>query len=142
VDPTSLVSELSKQLNRMSKVNPPPDDVRPSSALVDILRAAKKIADSKGDTHVAVDHLLVALLEDRNVAQVLQQGGLSKEALADAITAVRAGRKITNKSADANYEALSKYGTDLTERAREGKLDPVIGRDQEIRIHTTRISYI
>lgn len=129
----NIHNELKTVLAKIPKVNPPQDDIYPSSALMDVLRNAKKISDKNDDSLVSVDNLLVALFYDKQVASVFGNNGFTKDVLSKKIESIRAGRKIDSKTSDANFQALEKYGTDLVEKARQGKLDPVIGRDQEIR---------
>jgi ATP-dependent Clp protease ATP-binding subunit ClpB len=91
-------------------------------------------ADRMGDEYVATEHLLLGMIGDSGAAgAVLKQNGITREALEQAIDELRAGRKVTDPNAESTYRALEKYGIDLTDRARSGKLDPVIGRDEEIR---------
>jgi ATP-dependent Clp protease ATP-binding subunit ClpB len=86
------------------------------------------------DEYVSSEHMLLALSEDSGFAgRELRAAGITRENLLKAITELRQGRKVTDPNAETNYQALEKYGVDLTERARSGKLDPVIGRDEEIR---------
>jgi ATP-dependent Clp protease ATP-binding subunit ClpB len=99
------------------------------------LRRAEKIAGEMHDEYVSTEHLLLALSEDRagNAARLLQSLGLTKDAILRSLTAIRGSQRVTSQSPESTYQALSKYGRDLTELARSGKLDPVIGRDEEIR---------
>ncbi|HEY0559034.1 MAG TPA: ATP-dependent chaperone ClpB [Frankiaceae bacterium] len=99
------------------------------------LQAAQKVAGELGDAYVSVEHLLVALAEDTgDTGELLRSAGARPKELTAAIPAVRGGEKrITSQDPEGSYKALEKYGVDLTARAREGSLDPVIGRDAEIR---------
>lgn len=85
------------------------------------------------DTHLAVDHLLLAVCENRGVKQALQAAGCDYKKLKDVCMKIRAGARVTGEGADQNFDALAKYGVDFTDLAEQGKLDPVIGRDEEIR---------
>ncbi|WP_445259078.1 ATP-dependent chaperone ClpB [Nocardioides aurantiacus] len=106
----------------------------PSAGLTRVLARALELSSEMGDDYVATEHLLLALVVvDTPVRGVLQGAGVSEDALRTAITAVRGGRRVTSPEAEATYEALEKYAVDLTARAEEGRLDPVIGRDSEIR---------
>ncbi|MEM9854615.1 MAG: Clp protease N-terminal domain-containing protein, partial [Pseudomonadota bacterium] len=99
-----------------------------------VLAEAESVAKKAGDTFVPVERLLLALaLVKSNAKTALDQGGVKAQALAHAIEDLRKGRTANSASAEENYEALEKYATDLTARAREGKIDPIIGRDEEIR---------
>jgi ATP-dependent Clp protease ATP-binding subunit ClpB len=124
---------LQKLLLGKPSQTPAPLEASPSSALSQLLQRATKAAKSNGDTLIALDHLLMALYEDRQVKDALQQGGLTQKLAQTTVDELRGGRKVTSASAEESYEALEKYGINLLELAEEGKLDPVIGRDEEIR---------
>ena len=101
---------------------------------VRLLDGAEAAALKAGDQFVAQDRLLIALaMSDSPAARALQQAGATPQALEKAVTDIRKGRKVTSEGAEANFDALKKYARDVTELARTGKLDPVIGRDEEIR---------
>ena len=104
-------------------------------ALTRVLAKSLDLMKDMGDDYVATEHLLLALaVVDSPVKTLLTEVGADRAtALRQAVTAVRGNRKVTSQDAEATYEALEKYAVDLTERAEEGKLDPVIGRDAEIR---------
>eukprot|EP00163_Fabomonas_tropica_P026968 TRINITY_DN509_c0_g1_i1.p1 TRINITY_DN509_c0_g1~~TRINITY_DN509_c0_g1_i1.p1 ORF type:complete len:788 (+),score=296.43 TRINITY_DN509_c0_g1_i1:570-2933(+) len=88
---------------------------------------------NNGDSYLAVDHVLIAVAEDKEVSKVFSEYGLKKKVLKDTVKQIRGARKVTSQKAEDTYEALLKYGSDLTELAADGKLDPVIGRDDETR---------
>ena len=90
------------------------------------------------DSYIAQDHLLSALLNDSSIAPVLKEAGLTEASLKTAIDQIRGNRRVESKNAEQGFEALQKYAVDLTALAEEGKIDPVIGRDNEIR-RVTRI---
>jgi ATP-dependent Clp protease ATP-binding subunit ClpB len=99
-----------------------------------VLDAAQQAAQRSGDEYVAQDRLFVALASgDHGASRVLREAGLTERALAKALDESRKGRKVTSANAEANFDALKKYARDVTAVARDGKLDPVIGRDEEIR---------
>ncbi|HET8602600.1 MAG TPA: ATP-dependent chaperone ClpB [Marmoricola sp.] len=105
-----------------------------SAALTRVLAKAFELMEEYGDDYVATELLLLALaVVDGPTRQVLAEAGAGEQPLRDAIRAMRGNRHVTSQDAEANYEALEKYAVDLTSRAAEGKLDPVIGRDAEIR---------
>ena len=105
-----------------------------SPALTRVLASSIDLAGSMKDDYVATDHLLVALATVESPAQkVLTDAGLTAAGLREAITAVRGNRRVTSEAAEASYESLEKYSVDLTQAAEDGRLDPVIGRDAEIR---------
>ena len=124
---------LRRLLQRLPAQTPVPPELSPSSSLIKVISAAVEIQKKQNDTHLAVDHLFQALTIDRDIAQAFGEAGLTPKALEGAIRDVRGGRRVDSKSAEETYEALKKYGTDLVEQAEAGKLDPVIGRDDEIR---------
>jgi ATP-dependent Clp protease ATP-binding subunit ClpB len=102
--------------------------------LVRVLDAAQQASAKAGDEYVAQDRLLLALADSPTPAgRALKAGGVTPQALDKAITDIRKGRKVTSPNAESNFDALKKYARDVTAVAREGKLDPVIGRDEEIR---------
>jgi ATP-dependent Clp protease ATP-binding subunit ClpB len=108
--------------------------VQPGRDLVQILQAADKEATKRGDQFIASEMLLLALADSKgDVGGIVRGHGLTRKALEAAIDAVRGGQKVDSAEAEGQREALKKYTLDLTERARAGKLDPVIGRDDEIR---------
>ena len=103
-------------------------------ALVRILDAAQQAAAKAGDEYVAQDRVLIALAaSDSPAARALRSAGATAQALEKAVADIRKGRKVDSPNAESNFDALKKYARDVTELAREGKLDPVIGRDEEIR---------
>ncbi|GAB3651845.1 ATP-dependent chaperone ClpB [Nocardioides korecus] len=105
-----------------------------SGALTRVLAKALELAEGMQDDYVATEHLLLALAEvEGPVRDLLAANGVTPDGLRAAVTAVRGSRRVTSPEAEATYEALDKYAVDLTARAEEGKLDPVIGRDAEIR---------
>ena len=106
---------------------------QPSNALLAIVRDAGERAEAAGDQYISTEHLLIALAASQTEAgRILTQGGVGADALTQALAQLRPD-PITSADPEGSFEALSKYGRDLTEVAREGKLDPVIGRDDEIR---------
>merc|ERR1712188_78346 len=99
------------------------------------MQRAQKAAAANGDALVALDHLLMGCFDEKDVGKAMSDGeaGLSKKAARAAVEDIRGGRKVTSETAEDQYEALQKYGIDLVKEAAEGRLDPVIGRDEEIR---------
>jgi ATP-dependent Clp protease ATP-binding subunit ClpB len=135
VDPGRLTAELATLVKQLpaasgSTVSAP----QTSRGMLSVLSAAERIAKDAGDEYVSVEHLLLALAEVQSeVAGLLRRLGVTPEALREALTRVRGSARVTNPDPEGSYQALEKYGVDLTAAAREGKLDPVIGRDAEIR---------
>ena len=129
-----LKSGLQVAINQLPKVAESSGEVAISRDLNNLLNLTDKHAQKRGDAYIASEMFLLALAEDKgDVARLLKQVGLNKTALEAAISAVRGGESVDNQEAEGQREALKKYTLDLTERARMGKLDPVIGRDDEIR---------
>jgi len=133
VDPQNIERSLKRGLVRLPVQDPPPPQIGMGNEFVKVLRAAQEIQKKQEDSHLAIDHLIVALAQDKDVSKLLAEGGLSSAMVEKAVKEVRGGRKVESKSAEDTYEALSKYGVDMVQLAEEGKLDPVIGRDDEIR---------
>jgi ATP-dependent Clp protease ATP-binding subunit ClpB len=106
-----------------------------SPRLSDIFTKAQKEADKLKDEYISTEHLLLAIAEEKNgeAGRILRSHGVNRAALMKIIEVMRAGARVTSQSAEESYQALSKYSRDLTDLARQGKLDPVIGRDDEIR---------
>lgn len=124
--------ELSSELARLPKVSG--GEPYLSREANDILTKAEDIASEMKDEYVALEHLLLALVEANSPAQkILQGAGVNAKDLKSAISELRGGSKVSSQTAEEQYQALEKYAINLCARAREGKLDPVIGRDEEIR---------
>lgn len=106
-----------------------------SSRINTIFQEAQKEAEKMSDEYISTEHLLLAIAaeKDGDAGRILRSNGITKEDLEKVITEMRGGARITDQNAEENFQALEKYAIDLTERARKGKLDPVIGRDDEIR---------
>ncbi|KAJ3091373.1 hypothetical protein HK102_000783 [Quaeritorhiza haematococci] len=132
-DPAVVERKIKSLLVRAPSQSPAPDSLSLSPKAAKVLRSAEDIRKNQRDSHVAIDHLLLALLEDDEVMKALTEGGTQKKAIQQAISQVRGNRRVESKSSDSTYEALSKYAIDLVGMAEQGKLDPVIGRDDEIR---------
>ncbi len=133
-DVTQLRSRLDQTLDRVAKVEGSGGDVHPSNELVRTLNLTDKLAQQRDDAYISSELFVLAALEEGGeLGRILKASGATKEALEAAIDKVRGGEKINDPNAEENREALEKYTIDLTERAEQGKLDPVIGRDEEIR---------
>jgi ATP-dependent Clp protease ATP-binding subunit ClpB len=129
-DPVLVTEEIQKLLQKAPTQTPAPTSVPASQAFAQVLHEADSLQKKLGDSHLAVDHLIVGLCVNREVQSAL---GIGRSALEEAVKSVRGNRKVTSRSAENTYDALSKYAQDLTALAEQGKLDPVIGRDDEIR---------
>jgi len=134
-----LAAELERELARRPKVAGPgaePGKVYLSQRLSRVLVAAEKEARRLKDEYVSVEHLLLAILDESSTgtaSKALRGAGVDRDRLLAALTAVRGSQRVTSADPETTYEALEKYGVDLVKQARDGKLDPVIGRDAEIR---------
>lgn len=130
----ALDAELDKKLDRLAKVSGTQGDVHVSQGLARLLNLCDKIAQKKNDAYISSELFLLAILEENgSLATMLKTCGLHDKALHQAIDNIRGGQSVQDTNAEEQRQALQKYTLDLTERAREGKLDPVIGRDDEIR---------
>ncbi|MEQ1766685.1 MAG: Clp protease N-terminal domain-containing protein, partial [Methylotenera sp.] len=129
-----LKTALSQAIGNLAKSSDNSGEVAISRDLNNLLNVTDKLALKRGDGFIASEMFLLALADDKGEAgKLLKANGLSKSALEQAINEVRGGEQVNESDAESNREALKKYTVDLTERARLGKLDPVIGRDDEIR---------
>ncbi len=127
---------INRQLDRKIVSMPKVTGGEPyfSNELKTVFQKAIDYSSKSGDRYVSLEHLLLALLTEKSYAsQILKDAGMTENGLRAAIDELRKGNKVTNQSAEDTYDALSKYAVNLNERARSGKLDPVIGRDEEIR---------
>jgi ATP-dependent Clp protease ATP-binding subunit ClpB len=130
----ALANALRNAMERLPKVSGTGGDVQVGRDLVGLLNLADRESQRRGDQFLSSEMVLLALTEDKSDAgRLAREHGLTKKALESAIQAVRGGESVNSQEAEGNREALKKYTLDLTERARMGKLDPVIGRDDEIR---------
>ena len=134
VDASRFQSTVESHLKRLPSLGSPPDSVFLGRSINATLDKAKTLRDQFGDSYIAIEHLLLALAEDdRCGRQLLQQVGLDASKLKEAVAAVRGNQTVSDQNPEGTYESLEKYGRDLTDAARNGQLDPVIGRDEEIR---------
>lgn len=134
VNVNKLASSLNSAIDRLPKVSGTGGDVQIGRELMNVLNLADKEAQKRNDQFIASEMILLALLDDKSEAgRLARESGLSRSALEAAIKAVRGDSNVNSADAEGQREALKKYTLDLTERARQGKLDPVIGRDDEIR---------
>ena len=134
VNANGLKSSLIKALERLPKVEGHGGEVTIGRDLTNLLNVTDKEAQKAGDQFIASEMFLLALCGDKGeTGRLLKEAGLQRKALEEAIQAVRGGQAVDSQEAEGQREALNKYTLDLTERARSGKLDPVIGRDDEIR---------
>ena len=132
-DVNKLRSELGSSLDRLAKVEGTPGEIHISSDLNKLLNITDKLAQQRGDQFIASELFVLAGFEDRNLARLFKEAGIVKGAVEKAIEEIRGGEKVNDPNAEGSRQALEKYTVDLTARASSGKLDPVIGRDDEIR---------
>ena len=130
-----LIQQIEGELGRKPKVYGGTTQAGLSREVQQTLDRAIKLAQEMRDDFCSTEHLLLALTEDQagNAARLLQARGLTKDAILRALTGIRGSQRVTSETPEGTYKALDKYGRDMTELARTGKLDPVIGRDEEIR---------
>ncbi|MCC2595303.1 ATP-dependent chaperone ClpB [Pusillimonas sp. MFBS29] len=129
-----LATSVDTLIEGLPRVQGAEGNIQVSRDLQTVLARTDKEASNRGDTYIASELFLLALSDDKGEAgRLLREAGLQRKALETAIEAVRGGASMSDSEGESNREALAKYTTDLTERARLGKLDPVIGRDDEIR---------
>jgi ATP-dependent Clp protease ATP-binding subunit ClpB len=135
IGPQAVLSEIYSALENLPKVSGASAQAGMSSAANQLLDRAFKEADGFKDEYVSTEHLLLAITQLKQDAaqQILAHHGATHDAILKALTAVRGSQRITDQNPEAKYQALERYARDLTEQARKGKLDPVIGRDEEIR---------
>jgi ATP-dependent Clp protease ATP-binding subunit ClpB len=132
-DPTRIAAEVKAQLDKLPKVYGAESYL--GSRLRRLLDAAWNEMERLKDEYLSTEHLLIAMVDESNsdAARILQRVGLTREKILQALTSVRGSSRVTDASPESKFQALEKYSRDLTALAREGKLDPVIGREQEIR---------
>ena len=134
VSPPALKTAVDAYLSQQPSLTNAPDSVFLGKGLNALLDRTETLKQSYGDSFISIEHLLLALADDgRCGRQLLSQAGTDTSRLKTAINAVRGSQKVTDQNPEGTYESLEKYGRDLTSAARDGKLDPVIGRDEEIR---------
>jgi ATP-dependent Clp protease ATP-binding subunit ClpB len=134
VSSPALQTAVDSYLSQQPSLTNVPDSVFLGKGLNALLDRAETLKQSYGDSFISIEHLLLALADDgRCGRQLLSQAGTDTSRLKTAINAVRGSQKVTDQNPEGTYESLEKYGRDLTSAARDGKLDPVIGRDEEIR---------
>jgi ATP-dependent Clp protease ATP-binding subunit ClpB len=134
INVNSLRSALSEAVDRLPRVEGTGGDVQLSKSTVVLLNLSDKIAQKRNDDYITSEVFVLAALQDiGSLGELLKQSGASQEKIEKAIEKMRGGQKVTDQNAEDVRQALDKFTTDLTERAEQGKLDPVIGRDDEIR---------
>ena len=130
VDTTDLMKKLEEKLNHMPKIEGGVSDPRPNAEMNRVLVGAEDYAKKMEDAYISTEHLFLASYDNNSF---LKENGIVKKQFENALEGVRGGKKIMTDNPENTYEALDKYGKDLVELARKGKIDPIIGRDNEIR---------
>src|SRR5436190_9904689 len=137
VNENAVSARFDQELDRMPKVSGPsgpPDQIYLTARLNRLLTAAEDEAKKLKDDYISVEHVLLAAIDDQGATgRILRESGVTRDRLMQALREVRGSQRVTSPNPEATYEALEKYGRDLTKLAAQGKLDPVIGRDEEIR---------
>ncbi|CAG0941901.1 adenosinetriphosphatase [Anaerolineae bacterium] len=134
-NPENIAQQVAAELNRLPKVSGATQQVGASQRLGRVLENATQQANNLKDEYVSTEHLLLALVDhaDGATARILRGAGITRDAVLKALTQIRGNQRVTSQNPETTYQALQKYGRDLTDLARKNKLDPVIGRDEEIR---------
>ena len=132
-EPSTVERGYKKMMVNLPTQDPPPAEISIGSGTAKLLRNAQSHMKKQKDSFIAVDHVILALADDNQSFDPMKQAGITKQSLENAVSQVRGTRRVDSKNAEEVYEALSKYAIDLTQMAHSGKLDPVIGRDDEIR---------
>lgn len=135
-DPQAFQRALQKAIVRLPSQNPPPEQISMAPSFTKVLRSANELQKTQKDSFIAVDHLIIALCQDSSIQLALKDGNMpNTKLIQDAVQQIRGTRRVDSKTADAEEEQenLKKFTVDMTAMAREGKMDPVIGREEEIR---------
>jgi ATP-dependent Clp protease ATP-binding subunit ClpB len=132
-DILGLERKVKSSLVKLPAQHPAPESISFNLGLQSVFNQADIIRKDQKDSHLSIDHLILALLATKDIATLCTEFGMSKNDISSTISAIRGNRRVESPSADAHYEALSKYAIDLIDLAQKGKLDPCIGRDDEIR---------
>jgi ATP-dependent Clp protease ATP-binding subunit ClpB len=131
--PQKIRQELERSLNRRPRISG--GEVYVGAALRAVMEEAQKEADKLKDEYISTEHLFLAMLKDTagEAGRILAENGVKEDAVLQALAAVRGTQRVTDPEPEGKYQVLERYGRDLTDLARRGKLDPVIGREEEIR---------
>lgn len=135
VDVESFTADVQNEVDKIAKVSGGQDNMYATRRFSNIFTEAESIAEQFKDEYVSVEHVYLALIKEKATpsANIFRKYGINQENFLEALAKVRGNQRVTSQNPEDNYEALEKYGRDLVEMARAGKLDPVIGRDSEIR---------
>ncbi|TLG72469.1 ATP-dependent chaperone ClpB [Culicoidibacter larvae] len=135
IDRASVIKGIEAILEKMPTVNEVPVQLPPSRELIDVLQRSQNIMKKMDDEYISVEHVLLAVTEnpEPKLKPVWQTFGITKDKLSETITTIRGSQHVSSQDPESTYEVLEKYGRNLVEDVRSGKIDPVIGRDEEIR---------
>ena len=133
VRPAALLQDVKAMLDSLPRVTGSNVQIGLSRQTTDALTRAEQIAGRMKDEYVSTEHILIALTDRSPVASLLNRHGIDENTVLQALASIRGGQRVTSQDPEGTYNSLEKYGRDLTALARQGKLDPVIGRDEEIR---------
>jgi len=133
VRPPALVAQLERTLASRPRLHTPSPEPPLAQETVGALTQAEGQAGRMKDDYVSTEHILLALTGVKGTGDLLTRSGINRDAILQALTGIRGGQQVTSQNPESTYQSLEKYGRDLTQMARQGKLDPVIGRDDEIR---------
>ena len=139
--PGRLRTRVETALEAKPRIYGTAAELRFAPALVKVVEKAEQQASAMKDEYTSTEHFVLALTEDKSEAgKILREAGITQDAVLNVLTAIRGAQRVTDQNPEGKYQVLEKYGRDLTELARQGKLDPVIGRDEEIRRATQVLS--
>ena len=135
INTDEYIKELESNLDCLPKVSGGSEQIYATRLFNKVLLNAESIASNFKDEYVSVEHIYYAIIEEKglNSSKLIKKHGITKESFLEALSKIRGNQRVTSQNPEDSYEALEKYGRDLVEMARDGKLDPVIGRDSEIR---------
>ena len=134
VESNAIIMALRVELDKIPKVSGGVDGIYSSRRFSKLMMRAEEIAEQFKDEYVSVEHIYLALLEERGTpsSKILERFGITNNKFLEALSKVRGNQRVTNQNPENTYDVLKKYGSNLTDLARIGKIDPVIGRDDEI----------
>src|SRR3954471_7428163 len=135
-DPKTLLQQANTAVGALPRMTTPPAQVHVSNEFLRLLESAQAEAERLKDDFTSTEHFLLALADDQSkgkAGQMLRGAGVTRDKVYQALQQVRGGQRVTSQNPESTYQSLERYGRDLTANAREGKLDPVIGRDEEVR---------
>ncbi len=131
--PADILAELTRMLDNLPRISQPADGIGIGRSAVQVFSQAEEEAQKMRDEYTSTEHLLLALAKDEAMSAILNRSGIAYDDILSALQSIRGRQRVTSQDPEATYESLAKFGRDLTADARQGRLDPVIGRDEEIR---------